>query len=122
MYDGEPKVSTVACDRWADWSLFPLSDAGGDRRSVTVQMERELKDWKPTSTLWVFVLGEDGTKKPIREITWAFEGVGEEEEKEKEEQECWVGIYAAKPTKDKDDKERGLEVVFHGLTIEGLMI
>lgn len=32
----------------ADWSLLPMT---GDE--VTVQMEREVVDGKPTSTLWV---------------------------------------------------------------------
>jgi len=32
--------------------------------------------------------------------------------------ECWVGVYAAKPTKDQDDGERALEVEFGHLLVE----
>ena len=35
-------VSTVACDRWADWSLLPLPTATSGGTSVTVEMEREV--------------------------------------------------------------------------------
>lgn len=52
----------------------------------------------------------DGANKiPLREISWVFE---------KEDQECWVGIYAAKPIKDEDDAERLLQVDFKDFAIE----
>lgn len=107
VYDGAPHVSSVACDRWADWSLWPLE--GG---KVTVEMEREFVAGKPTSTLWVYVV--DGERRrPVREVTWVFDGVDEGKEGD-----CWVGVYAAKPTRDEDDQERELKVVFNGVRIE----
>lgn len=107
VYNGAPHVSAVACDRWADWSLWPLE--GG---KVTMEMEREIVDGKPTSTLWVYVV--DGEKRrPIREVTWVFEGVDEGNG-----EDCWVGVYAAKPSKDEDDGNRQLKVLFNGLRIE----
>ena len=112
FYDGVPKISTVVCDRWADWNLFPLSNNGEDGRSVKVEMEREVVNGKGTSTLWVFVYGKDGVRMPVREVTWVFEGANEKEI------ECWIGIYAAKPMKDEDDQERQLNVTFDGLSIE----
>lgn len=102
----------MTCDRWADWNLFPLPGDGGDGHSVTLEMEREVKNGKGTSTLWVYILGEGGVRLPVREVTWVFEGVDEGEK------ECWVGIYAAKPTTDQDDQHRQLKVMFDGLSIE----
>lgn len=87
----------------ADWSLLPMT---GDE--ATVEMEREVVDEKPTSTLWVYRI-EGAEKTPLREVTWVFE---------REEGECWIGVYAAKPTRDADDGERALTVKFTGLEIE----
>ena len=55
-----PHASTVSCDRWADWSLLPLDGTG-----LTVEMEREVKDGKLTSTLWVYVV-QGVERKPVR--------------------------------------------------------
>ncbi|MCJ1466994.1 hypothetical protein MMC07_005616 [Pseudocyphellaria aurata] len=107
VYNGSPHVSTVACDRWADWSLWPLESG-----TVTIEMEREVKAGKPTSTLWVYIV--DGEKRrPVREVTWVFEGVDDGKGSD-----CWVGVYAAKPTKDDDDEKRELQVLFSGVKIE----
>lgn len=107
VYNDTPHVSTVACDRWADWGLWPLE--GG---KVTVEMEREVADGKLTSTLWVYVV-EGERRRPVREVTWVFDGVDEGKGGD-----CWVGVYAAKPTKDEDDEKRQLKVVFNGVRIE----
>lgn len=107
VYNGTPHVSTVACDRWADWSLWPLENV-----KVTVEMEREVVAGKLTSTLWVYVV--DGERRrPVREVTWVFDEVDDGKGGD-----CSVGVYAAKPTKDDDDGERELKVVFNGVTIE----
>ncbi|RJE27001.1 hypothetical protein PHISCL_00702 [Aspergillus sclerotialis] len=50
--------------------------------------------------------GEE-TRKVIREITWAFA-------ERIEDEECWVGVYAAKPA----DTVSDLVVTFTGLDIE----
>ena len=113
-------MSTVACDRWADWSLVPLPmEAEG---KVTVEMKREvLDDGKLGSMLVVYMLDRDGkNKRPVREITWAFEEFGIEggEGGNEEEEECWLGVYAAKPTPDSDNAERELMVTFEELTVQ----
>jgi len=34
---GKPHVSTVACDRWADWSLLPME---GEKVTVSIYLHR----------------------------------------------------------------------------------
>ena len=51
----------------ADWSLVPM-----EGNEVTVEIEREIKDGKPTSTLWVYMIN-GAQKTPLREVTWVFE-------------------------------------------------
>ena len=109
MYNGLPNVSTVACDRWADWSLVPLTGT----TTATVEMEREVKDGELTSTLWIYMVdGEE--RRPLREVSWIFESA----EGDAGTDDCWVGIYAAKPTKDEDDKSHHLQVVFNHVDVE----
>lgn len=77
---------------------------------MTVEMEREIVEDKPMSTLWVYAV-EGDQRRPLREVTWVFE---------KEEGECWIGVYVAKPAKDEGD-ERGegtLEVEFKGFEVD----
>ncbi|KAL2039507.1 hypothetical protein N7G274_007779 [Stereocaulon virgatum] len=111
FYNGGPQVSTVACDRWADWSLLPLPNVSMGASSVTIGMEREVLDGKKGSTLWVYIL-EGVEKRAVREVTWVF---GEEQDTVGD---CWVGVYAAKPTKDEGKSERELDVQFGGLVVE----
>ena len=75
FYEGASYVSTVAADRWADWSLV---QAGIHDGKVTLEMERKKVDDK----LWIFIV--DGDKRiPIREITWVLSETSVED--------CWVG-------------------------------
>jgi len=107
-YGGRPNIGTVACDRWADWSLVPMTDPASE---LTVEMEREVVDGKPTSSLWVRGReGEQDQSVAVREVTWAFEDLCEGD--------CWVGVYAARPTKDGDDAEKVLKVQFKDLVID----
>jgi uncharacterized protein len=95
--ENAPHVSTVATDRWSDWSLRPMPSQGGV--GATIEMCKE-KD----GSLWVYLL--EGVKRcPLREVTWFFEGDDAEE--------CWVGVYAAKPS-----GSGNLEVSFSHLVIE----
>ena len=115
-------VSTVACDRSADWSLLPLptatSEGTSGGASVTVEMEREVLEGVGGSTLFVYVM-EGVEKRVVREVTWVFEKVdGEGGEEGELDGECWVGVYAAKPTKDEGDGGRELSVEFGGLVVE----
>lgn len=97
FYQGEVYVSTVAADRWADWSLVQVGIQEGKR--VTLEMARE------EDTLWICVV--DGEKRvPIREVTWLLS--------EAAETECWVGVYTATPKAD----GKPLEVQFSGWELE----
>lgn len=109
FYNGRPFMSVVAADEWADWSLVPLSGANALQGQVTVEIEREREaDGKFGSVLRVLMVEDGGESTPVREITWAFHGVDEEEE-------MWVGVFAAKPTKS---KVKELLVRFEGFEIE----
>lgn len=80
--------------------------------TATVEMEREVVDGKPTSTLWVYVL-EGLEPRPAREVSWVFDRV-----EDRDSGDCWIGVYVAKPTKDEDDGSRALQVLFSHLVIE----
>lgn len=79
---------------------------------MTVEMEREVKAGRKTSTLWIYAI-INGERKPIREVTWVFASL---ESTKSAEPECWVGLYAARPSGDTEDVE--LEVKFKDLEIK----
>lgn len=108
FYHEKPRMSVVAADEWADWSLLPLSPEDEEAGKMTVEMEREIEDGVFNSVLRISLVDGKGGKTPIREVTWAFHDLDENDE-------LLVGIYAAKPTKD--DTE-GLVVNFEGFKIE----
>jgi regulation of enolase protein 1 (concanavalin A-like superfamily) len=104
---GKVHASTVACDAWADWSLSMQQLPGN---IFTIELEREVVDGKPGSTLWVY--GYEGAERlPLREVTWVFEKADQAED-------CWIGAFAAKPTRDEDDPNKALEVSFSHFEIE----
>lgn len=111
---GKPWVSTVATDNWSDWSLVPVPGASGAGLSATATVEFE-RDSKPggalSEKLWVYAVLADGTRQPLREVTWVFAG---------EDGEAWIGAYAAKPNADEGDesKSKGIEVKFEGWELE----
>ncbi|KAL2264107.1 hypothetical protein VTK26DRAFT_1976 [Humicola hyalothermophila] len=122
FYNGQPRLSTVACDSWADWSVCDLSRPGGDNKDdnnersssggeekqwTTVQVEKD-KDEHGTS-LWVYWVLGDGSKVPLREICWVFGGQPEDWEVE-------VSAMAARPAKD--GVEGGLVVEFGGMEVK----
>lgn len=112
LFEGVPNLSTVATDRWSDWSLAPLPE--GSSGNATVEVSREIVDGEKTSTLWVYsVHPETGDKRPLREVTWVFE-----EENLQDDALCEVGVYAAKPIADKDNSTKELDVTFEGLQVE----
>lgn len=108
FYHEKPRMSVVAADEWADWSLLPLSSEDERDGKMTVEMEREKEDGAFNSVLRISLVDEKGVKMPIREVTWAFHDLNEDDE-------MVVGVYAAKPTKD--DAEE-LLVNFEGFEIE----
>ena len=95
------QLSAVACDRYADWSLQPLADS--DSSSVTVEFEHK----EGSNALWAYMV-EKGERKAVREVTWVFADDGEVD------RELWVGVYAARPSKEGD----GLKMNFSQLVIE----
>jgi len=58
--------------------------------------------------LRISLVDEKGDKMPIREITWAYHDLDEDDE-------ILAGVYAAKPTKD---ERNGLLVNFERFEIE----
>jgi uncharacterized protein len=98
FYNGKPRMSVVSADRWADWSLLPLSAEDEQAGHMTVEMEREQEpDGSWGSVLRIWLVGKDRAKVLIREVTWVFHDLEENEE-------MWVGTYAAKPTKDEREE------------------
>ncbi|KAL8701339.1 MAG: hypothetical protein Q9201_004958 [Fulgogasparrea decipioides] len=111
-FESRANISTVACDRWADWSLVPLPEESLGK--VAVEMTREVRNDEKTSTLWVHSVDTStGEKRALREVTWVFE-----DEKMQGDQECEVGVYAAKPNADESDPGKELDVTFENLTLE----
>lgn len=84
FYNGQPFVSTVTADNWADWSLAETDKENPDE--LTLEFERNPKE----DTLWVYIVKGD-KKIPVREVTWAlYDPNGNAK--------CWVGVYVGKPT------------------------
>ncbi|GAB7356820.1 hypothetical protein MBLNU459_g7701t2 [Dothideomycetes sp. NU459] len=106
-YHGRPMMSVVAADLWADWSLLPLpaKDEKEGRMSVVVEREKEEGDY---GSVLKIMLVEKDNETPIREVTWAFHDLNEDEE-------MWVGMVVAKPTTSEKNE---LVVEFEGFTIE----
>lgn len=97
LIHGKPHLSAVAKDRWSDWGLFPVPSGGG---AATLEMVREEDD-----SLWIYLV-EGVQKSPIREVTWIFQ--------EENVEECWVGVYAARPATEGGE----LEVNFGHLIVD----
>ncbi|EMC92585.1 hypothetical protein BAUCODRAFT_254445 [Baudoinia panamericana UAMH 10762] len=102
---GAPCLGVVGTDRFSDWSLNPMQPG---KVQATFEAVRE------GTTLWVYATVGDAhpVRQPLREIKWAFldseEGKGE----------LRVGVYAAKPTPEEGDAEKGLDVSFSNLAVE----
>ncbi|KAK3306686.1 uncharacterized protein B0T15DRAFT_510038 [Chaetomium strumarium] len=112
FYNGAPRLSTVSCDNWADWSVADLNREGGGGKGkeigwTTIQIEKD-KDGNGTG-VWVYrVVEETGEKIPLREICWVFGDSPEEWEVE-------VYAMAARPEKEVDG---GLVVEFAGFEVK----
>ena len=98
LFNGTPCMGTVATDSWSDWSLAPVPDEaiflpegapGSKQGFVRVLVEKGGDDLK-APTLWVYLVTDEGVKKPLREITWVFDpAIGD--------WEVEVAAYAARP-------------------------
>ncbi|KAB5545863.1 hypothetical protein GE09DRAFT_1191409 [Coniochaeta sp. 2T2.1] len=99
FYNSAPRLSTVNCENWADWSVGDRSpdvgEKGGEEKVwTTVSVEKQGDHHGPS--FWVFRVLEDGTKVPLREITWIYGGGDEEVGK----WELTVEALAARPDKE----------------------
>ncbi|RYP09749.1 hypothetical protein DL764_001084 [Monosporascus ibericus] len=82
FYAGRPHLSTVTCDRFADWSLYPLLAAGGGRvaddgevESVTLEVTRDGGAQGKNAWVHRLVLDVEGNvveRTPLRKICWIF--------------------------------------------------
>ncbi|KYK56394.1 hypothetical protein DCS_03394 [Drechmeria coniospora] len=81
FFDGSPRLSTVCCDAWADWSIAPLpasaclDDVVKGKESVTICVEKE--NGTTGTSMWVYCVDAKNpeaptTKLPMREINWPF--------------------------------------------------
>ncbi|KAI1173960.1 hypothetical protein F4777DRAFT_556080 [Nemania sp. FL0916] len=83
FYHGAPHLSTVGCDRLADWSIGPLThppststNAQGSkgRGGVTLEARREADEHG--NSIWIYQLvldpetGEVKERLPLREVCW----------------------------------------------------
>ncbi len=87
-------LSTVACERYADWSVtpLPLPTAGDDAKIWTTISVVKETDVHGTS-LWVYHILENDEKVPLREIAWVY---GDEPDRWQVE----VVAMAARPEKN----------------------
>ncbi|KAK3378887.1 hypothetical protein B0T24DRAFT_674724 [Lasiosphaeria ovina] len=101
FYNGRPMLSTVACDRWADWSVGPLTTSSastGAKTWTTISVEREINENATNengSSWWVYQILEGGEKVALREICWVY-GDGNDAEN----WELEVLAMAARPEKN----------------------
>jgi hypothetical protein len=77
--DAKLIASTVAADRSADGSAFPVESG-----TVTIEFEREVTNGTLGSCLWVYLV--DKTRpRLLKEVAWAFE-------KSEFDRVCWFGV------------------------------
>ncbi|KAH8927298.1 hypothetical protein BT69DRAFT_1214107, partial [Atractiella rhizophila] len=97
VYDSRQTVATPAGGAvTSDWSLVPISTS-----RVTIEIDRK------GVALWVYIVGEDGKRSGVREVTWAF---GEQDALVE------VGVYCCRPSEGEGTDE--LTVSFSALQIE----
>jgi len=107
LYDGTPKVSSVATApgtySWSDWSIAPgLVRADGSATfELAVVPEHD-------SALWFYVVKDDGTKVGLREVTW-WKALDPDEKIE-------VGGLVARPTEGSEEPQ-DLHVTFEDVSL-----
>ncbi|WPH01769.1 Hypothetical protein R9X50_00462100 [Acrodontium crateriforme] len=104
FFKGQPKVGVVGTDTFSDWSLYPLSEGSGNEGTFEAVLE--------DGSLWIYLVAKDGERHPLREVRWAFQ------EGDDDDAEMWVGAYAAKPTREADGSDEGIEVEFKDFKLE----
>ncbi|ORY61671.1 uncharacterized protein BCR38DRAFT_440837 [Pseudomassariella vexata] len=102
FYAGQPLLSTVTCDRFADWGLYPLTCAASVDR-VTLEVFRDGGAQGKNAWVHRVVLDQDGNEVeriPLRKICWIFAD---------EDEGDWVldvSPLVARPEKDAIDALR----------------
>ncbi|KAI3343552.1 hypothetical protein F4824DRAFT_440284 [Ustulina deusta] len=73
-YHDQPQLSTVGCDRWADWSIGPLTRPVDPARGVTLEAVREGDE--NGRSVWIYQLVLDAStgdvveRLALREVCW----------------------------------------------------
>lgn len=104
--DGQPFLSVVARDEWADWSLssLPSHAASGEEKTARITLELQ----RHGNALMVLLVDRQ-TSTLVREVQWVFCD-------SRADVECLLGVYVARP--DAKGLAKGdLEVEFEGLEI-----
>ncbi|KAI0862725.1 hypothetical protein F4860DRAFT_471593 [Xylaria cubensis] len=84
-YLGEPQLSTVGCDRWADWSIGPLTKPVDPEQGLTLEARRESDE--NGKSVWIYRLildestGEEIERIALREVTWILADEDEDDGK-----------------------------------------
>lgn len=118
FYNNKPQLSTVGCDRWADWSVSPLSTPVDPARGLTLELAREGDEHG--KSVWIYQLlvdeatGEVREKIPLREICWIF---ADENDKDGEEWVLDVSPLIARPAKT---AKESLKVEFKEFKVQWL--
>ena len=100
-YNNQPQLSTVGCDRWADWSIGPLSKPVNSERGVTLEARREGDEHG--RSIWIYQLvldeatGEEVERLPLREVCWIL---ADEEENGGEGRVLDVSPLVARPERN----------------------
>ncbi|KIV95894.1 hypothetical protein PV10_03495 [Exophiala mesophila] len=97
---GVPNISTVAKDQWSDWSLRPLLAESINDATVEIEIVED-------GSLWVWLIGSDGKKAALREVTW-WKALDPSTQ-------VWVGVYVAKPAPQ--GQKHDLTVDFKDLSV-----
>ncbi|EJD43008.1 hypothetical protein AURDEDRAFT_114864 [Auricularia subglabra TFB-10046 SS5] len=102
LFDGIPYVSCVVADAGADLSLAPglVKDS-----KVTLELATA------GGNLWLYYIAEDGSRVPLREVTWFFT--------KGDDIVADVGVYTCRPTTaENGGKEDELVVHFDNYELE----
>ncbi|KKA28347.1 hypothetical protein TD95_000178 [Thielaviopsis punctulata] len=105
FYMDAPQLSTVVCERWADWSVAPAPPSSAFHKRVTIMIKAEQDEHG--KSLWVYHVDHEGAKSPLREICGVYGDDGVDWQLE-------VGYMAARPDRNATDD---LKVDFHNFEV-----
>ncbi|KAI2470385.1 hypothetical protein F4781DRAFT_178749 [Annulohypoxylon bovei var. microspora] len=122
FYFGKPQLSTVGCDRFADWSVAPLTLAENETEpakagGVTIEVVREADELGKSFWVYRLVLDKEGSvidRIPLREICWVL---ADEDESGSEEWTLDISPLVARPEKNATES---LSVNFKSFEVQWL--